>query len=323
MRLGPKISAFDHHVAAFYRQVKGVKGLSRGGGLQERASEQDHMRLRFIGQLCAALTLAAFLTGCGSMGSMFADGDGKLDNQPPEEIYRKANDLLERGSSAKAAALYERLDQLYPYSEEGKKAMLLAAVAYKKAGKSPEAVAAARRYLAVHPGTKDAAQAQNIIAMAYFERMSTPSRDQGETKKAIKEMETLVRRYPDSTYAAETTRRIKLAQDTLAASEMNVGRYWQNKGNYLAAVNRFKTVVTDYQQTAHVEEALMRLTECYLALGIVNEAQTAAAILGRNYPQSQWYKDAYALLQQSGSQPREDAGSWMSRSWKKVTSVAG
>ena len=184
-------------------------------------------------------------------------------------------------------------------------------------------MAAARRYLAVHPGTKDAAQAQDIVATAYFDRMSTPSRDQGETKKAIQEMEALVRRYPDSEYAGETKRRIKLAQDTLAASEMNVGRYWQKKGNYLAAVNRFKTVVTDYQQTAHVEESLMRLTECYLALGIVTEAQTAAAILGRNYPESQWYKDAYALLQQSGSQPREDSGSWMSRSWKKVTSVAG
>lgn len=281
------------------------------------------MRLRFIGRLCAALTLAAFLTGCGSTGSLFTDGDGKLDNQPPAEIYRQANELLEGGSSEKAAKLYERLDQLYPYSEEGKKAMLLAAVAYKKAGKSPEAVAAARRYLAVHPGAKGAAQAQDIIAAAYFERISTPSRDQGETKKAIQEMETLVRRYPDSKYAPETRRRIKLAQDTLAASEMNVGRYWQKKGNYLAAVNRFKAVVTDYQQTAHVEEALMRLTECYLALGIVNEAQTAAAILGRNYPQSQWYKDAYALLQQSGSQPREDTDSWMSRSWKKVTSVAG
>ncbi len=281
------------------------------------------MRLRFIGQLCAALTLAAFLSGCGSMGSMFTDSDTKLDNRPPDEIYKEANELLEKGSSAKAAVLYERLDQLYPYSDEGKRAMLLAAVAYKKAGKGPEAVAAARRYLAVHPGTKDAAQAQDIIATAYFDRMSTPSRDQGETKKAIQEMEALVRRYPDSEYSVETKRRIKLAQDTLAASEMNVGRYWQKKGNYLAAVNRFKTVVTDYQQTAHVEEALMRLTECYLALGIVPEAQTAAAILGKNYPEGQWYKDAYALLQQSGSQPREDSGSWMSRSWRKVTSVAG
>ena len=282
------------------------------------------MRLRLIGQLFAALTLAVFLNGCGSMGSMFSgDSDTKLDSRPPDVIYKEANEYLEKGSSEKAAVLYERLDQLYPYSEEAKKAMLLAAVAYKKAGKQPEAVAAARRYLSVHPGTLDAAQAQDIIAASYFDRMSTPNRDQGETKKAIQEMEMLVRKYPNSEYTEENKRRIKLAKDTLAASEMNVGRYWQKKGNYLAAVNRFKTVVTDYQQTGHVEEALMRLTECYLALGIVTEAQTAAAILGRNYPEGQWYKDAYALLQQSGSQPQEDSGSWMSRSWKKVTSVAG
>jgi outer membrane protein assembly factor BamD len=282
------------------------------------------MRLRLIGQLFAALALTAFLNGCGSMGSMFSgDSDTKLDSRPPDVIYQEANALLEKGSGEKAAVLYERLDQLYPYSEEAKKAMLLAAVAYKKAGKQPEAVAAARRYLAVHPGTADAAQAQDIIAASYFDRMSTPNRDQGETKKAIQEMEALIRKYPNSEYTEENRRRIKLAKDTLAASEMNVGRYWQKKGNYLAAVNRFKAVVTDYQQTGHVEEALMRLTECYLALGIVTEAQTAAAILGRNYPESQWYKDAYALLQQNGSQPQEDSGSWMSRSWKKVTSVAG
>jgi outer membrane protein assembly factor BamD len=284
------------------------------------------MKSGSIGRLCAALVLTAFVAGCGSVGSvgdMFVNSDTKLDNRPPEEINKEANDLLQNGSSEKAAALFERLDQLYPYSEEGKKAMLLAAASYKKAGKGPEAVAAARRYLAVHPGAKDAAQAQNIIAESYFERISTPGRDQSETKKAIQEMEALVRRYPDSEYAAETKRRIKLAQDTMAASEMHVGRYWEKKGNYLAAVNRFKTVVTDYQQTAHIEEALFRVTECYMALGIVTEAQTAAAILGKNYPDSQWYKDAYSLLQQGGAAPKEDSGSWVSQAWKKSMSSVG
>ena len=194
----------------------------------------------------------------------------------------------------------------------------------RRPGKLPEAVAAARRYLALHPGAKEAAQAQEIIASSYFDRMSTPNRDQGETKKAIDELETLIRRYPDSAYVEEAKRRVKLARDTLAASEMVVGRYWQKKGNYLAAVNRFKTVVSEYQQTAHVEEALMRLTECYMALGIVSEAQTAAAILGHNFPDSPWYKDAYTLLQSGGAQPHEDSGSWISQTWKKsVKSVTG
>jgi outer membrane protein assembly factor BamD len=284
------------------------------------------MKSGSIGRLCAAFVLTAFVAGCGSVGSMgdmFVSNDSKLDNRPSSEIFKEANDLLQNGSSEKAAALFERLDQLYPYSEEGKKATLYAAVAYKKAGKGPEAVAAARRYLAVHPGTKEAAQAQNIIAESYFDRISTPGRDQSETKKAVAEMETLIRRYPDSEYTAEAKRRIKLAQDTMAASEMNIGRYWEKKGNYLAAVNRFKTVVSDYQQTAHIEEALFRVTECYMALGIVNEAQTAAAILGKNYPDSQWYKDAYALLQQGGAAPKEDSGSWVSQAWKKSISSVG
>ncbi len=283
------------------------------------------MKLQCAGRIAVAALLAAFLAGCSSMGSLFGNDDpGKLDTRPPEELYKDANEKLDKGSSVKAAETFEKIDQLYPYSEEAKKATLMAAVAYQKAGKGPEAVAAARRYLQLHPGAKEAAQAQEIIASSYFERISLPTRDQGETKKALTEMETLLRRYPDSSYAEDAKRRIKLARDTLAAAEMNVGRYWQKKGNYLAAVNRFKTVVTDYQQTTHVEEALMRLTECYMALGIVNEAQTAAAVLGHNFPDSQWYKDAYALLQSGGAAPREDTGSWISHAWKKtVSSVTG
>ncbi|MBJ7535737.1 outer membrane protein assembly factor BamD [Rhodomicrobium vannielii ATCC 17100] len=287
------------------------------------------MGLRSIGQTLAAVilatTLSSSLGGCGSMGSMFSSSDStQLDQRPPDQIYKEADDLLGQGKNNKAAELFERIDQLYPYSEEAKKSTLMAAYAYQKAGKGPEAVAAARRFLALHPGSKEAALAQEIIASSYFERISGPTRDQGETKKAIAELETLISRYPDSRYSEDAKRRIKLARDTLAASEMNVGRYWQKKGNYLGAVNRFKTVVTEYQQTTHVEEALMRLTECYMALGIVNEAQTAAAVLGHNFPDSPWYKDAYALLQSGGTAPREDSGSWISHAWKRtVGSVAG
>ncbi len=283
------------------------------------------MRLRFGRQTAAAIILAACLAGCSSMGSLFGNSDpGALDTRPPDVMYKDAEEKLANGSSTKAAEIFERIDQLYPYSEESKKATLMAAVSYQKAGKGSEAVAAARRYLQLHPGTKEAAQAQEIIASSYFDRVSSPTRDQGETKKAIAELETLIRRYPNSEYMEEAKRRLKLSRDTLAAAEMSVGRYWQKKGNYLAAVNRFKTVVSEYQQTTHVEEALMRLTECYMALGIVNEAQTAAAVLGTNFPDSPWYKDAYALLQSGGTAPREDSGSWISQTWKKtISSVAG
>lgn len=286
------------------------------------------MIVRSIGRSALAMAVVVCLSGCGSLGSIF-EGETKVDNRPPDVMYKEGQTLMEKGSNSKAAEVFERIDQLYPYSDEARRAMLQAAIAYQKAGKSPEAVAAARRYLQLHPGTKEAAIAQEVIATAYYDRISKPSRDQTETKQAIKEMETLVRRYPDSEFADEARRRIKLARDTLAASEMYVGRYWQKKGNYLAAINRFKTVVTDYQQTAHVEEALMRLTECYLALGITNEAQTAAAVLGHNFPNSQWYQDAYALLQDKGAvpqgaAPQENSGSWISQAWKKtVLGVTG
>ncbi len=283
------------------------------------------MRLRFVGQTAGAIILAALLAGCGTVGGWFGNDDaGKLDTRPPDVMLKEASENMDKGSNNKAAETFERIDQLYPYSEEAKKATLMAAMAYQKAGKGPEAVAAARRFLALHPGAKEAALAQEIIASSYFERISAPTKDQSETKKAIAELETLIRRYPDSSYVEEAKRRVKLARDTLAAAEMTVGRYWQKKGNQLAAINRFRAVVTEYQQTSHVEEALMRLTKSYMALGIVSEAQTAAAVLGHNFPDSPWYKDAYALLQSGGAAPREDSGSWISHAWKKtVGSVTG
>ncbi len=282
------------------------------------------MRARFISGPILATLLSATLVGCGSMGSLFTVEEKKLDSRPPNVIFAEADGLMAKGSYTKAAELFEQVDQLYPYAPEAKKSMLMAAYAYKRAGKLPEAVAAARRYLALHPGTKEAALAQEIVAASYDDRRNPVTRDQTDTKKAMAEFETLIRRYPDSRYADDAKKKLKLSRDSLAASEMNVGRYYQKKGNFLAAVNRFKTVVSDYQTTTHVEEALMRLTECYLSLGVVSEAQTAAAILGHNFPDSPWYKDAYALLQEGGSVPSEDQGSWISRTWKKtVGSVAG
>lgn len=194
--------------------------------------------------------------------------------------------------------------------------MVLAAFAYYKGGKLPEAVASARRYTTLHPGTKEAALAHHIIAQSHFDEMRGPNRDQGETRKALAELKTLKTRYPNSPYAKDADNKIRITEDTLAAAEMEVGRYYLKKKQYVAAINRFKTVVAEYQTTAHVEESLMRLTEAYMALGITNEAQNAAAVLGHNFPDSRWYKDAYALLQSGGLAPREDGGSWIAKTWK-------
>lgn len=277
------------------------------------------MTLRNLARMAALLLLSTQLSACA--GSFFGGGDDgpSVETQPADVLYKDANAQLEKGSYSKAAEKFEEVDRQHPYSKEARESILMSAVAYQQAGKGPEAVAAARRYLTLHPGTKEAALAQHIIASSYYERINDATRDQGDTKKALVELETLVNRYPDSRYTEDAKKRIRLARDVLAAAEMNVGRWYQARANYLAAINRFKVVVTEYQTTAHVEEALMRLTECYYALGVVNEAQTAAAVLGHNFPNSKWYKDSYALLASKGLEPREDTGSWLSRQVRKIT----
>ena len=279
------------------------------------------MNVRLLFQAAALAFAASALTGCAG-GSLFGGGDEgpTVETKPADVLYKEANAEFEEEDWTNAAKKFEEVDRQHPYSKEARDATLMAAYAYKQSGKLPEAVDAARRYLTLYPGTKEAALAQHIIASAYYERVNDATRDQSDTKKALVELETLVNRYPDSRYVEEAKKRIRLSRDVLAASEMNVGRWYQKKAQYLAAINRFRTVVSEYPNTAHVEEALMRLTETYYALGIVNEAQTAAAVLGHNFPNSKWYKDAYALLKSKGLEPREDSGSWISRQWQALTS---
>jgi outer membrane protein assembly factor BamD len=152
--------------------------------------------------------------------------------------------------------------------------------------------------------------------------MKTSERDQTATRKALEQLRILKSRYPDSTYARDADNRIRIAEDNLAASEMEVGRFYQKDKNFIAAINRFKTVVSDYQTTAHVEEALMRLTECYMALGVVNEAQTAVAVLGHNFPESKWYRNAHALLKSEGLAPAVNSESWITKAWKSVPKLS-
>jgi outer membrane protein assembly factor BamD len=255
------------------------------------------------------------LSGCGG-----AAGDqlSALNTDSPEKMYAEADALMSKGSFEDAAKKFEDLDRSHPYAPEARRSIVLAAFAYYKAGKMPEAIASAERYATMHPGTKDAPLAHHIIASAYFDDIKTPNRDQAPTRKALEQLKILKQRYPDSQYAQNADNRIRIAEDNLAASEMEVGRYYLQKKNHVAAINRFKTVVSDYQTTRHVEEALYRLTACYLTLGIKNEAQTAAAVLGHNFPNSKWYKDAYAMLQSDGLTPSADSDSWMSKAWKAV-----
>jgi outer membrane protein assembly factor BamD len=261
-----------------------------------------------------AILAAGVLAGCGSLFG--GDKPDLVNNDPPDVIYGQADKLIDKGKYEDAAREYEEVDINHPYSQEARRAIVMAAYAYYKAGKYDDAVSAADRYLTLHPGTKESDLAQDIIGMSYYDQILDPKRDQTYARRSLAAYQTLLQRYPNSRYAPEAANRVRVLQDLIAASEMEVGRYYLRHNNYLAAINRFRTVVTDYQTTEQVEEALMRLTEAYMALGIVNEAQTAAAVLGHNFPNSKWYQHAYSLLGKQGLEPQQHEGSWITKMWK-------
>jgi outer membrane protein assembly factor BamD len=272
-------------------------------------------RASILGRALSCLLAAGLLAGCASTN----DAAKVLNPDPPDKMYARADALLNGGNYSEAARKFEDLDRDHPYSPEARRAIVMAAYAYYKGGKYAEAIASARRYTTLHPGTKDAALAHHIIASANFDDIRDPSRDQTATRKALAELKTLVQRYPDSPYGRLAVNRIRLAEDALAASEMSIGRYYQQRNNQVGAINRYKVVITEYQTTPHVEEALYRLVETNMVLGIVPEAQTAAAVLGHNYPNSDWYGRAFALLKSGGVSPQINQGTWLSNAIKAIT----
>lgn len=260
----------------------------------------------------ASLALALVVAGCATKDDV---DDLALDDTPAEVMFNEALALRASGDISGAAKKFYELDRVYPYSEFARKSLINIAYLNFKMGKYPEAVAAAERFTTLYPGNKDSAYALFIIGESYFRQIPDVGRDQAVTAKALDAMREVVQRYPDSEYTKQARQRIRATEDQLAGKEMEVGRYYLARKNYLASINRFKVVVTNYQTTRHVEEALYRLTESYYALGVTNEAQTAAAVLGHNFPQSQWYQDAYSLLKKGGLEPRENKGSWLSRAF--------
>jgi outer membrane protein assembly factor BamD len=270
---------------------------------------------RSRGALMRLLSLAALvitLTAC----SMF-DKDAIAPDEPADKLYNEGLYLLNNKKDPKTAAKkFEEVDRQHPYSEWARKSLIMSAYAYYESAQYDDCINSARRYVTLHPGSPDAAYAQFLIGSSYFDQMPDISRDQGRTEKAVEALDEVVRRYPTSEYAVAAKRKIEVARDQLAGKEMDVGRWQLERREFTGAINRFKVVVTRYQRTRHVEEALLRLTEAYMALGIVDEAQTSAAVLGHNFPDSRWYKDAYALMQARGLQPNENKGSWISQAFK-------
>ena len=262
--------------------------------------------------------LAGSLGACSGLNFF-----GNSNDQPPDEaadrLYNEGLYYLNvKHEPKEAAKKFEEVDRQHPYSEWARKSLLMTSYAYYQSGSYDECVTAAQRYITLHPGNADAAYAQYLIGASYFDEIPDITRDQERTEKALSALEEVIRKYPTSEYAENAKQKIRVAQDQVAGKEMEIGRYYLNHKDYTGAINRFKVVVTKYQTTRHVEEALMRLTEAYLALGIVDEAQTAAAVLGHNFPDSVWYKHAYTLVKTGGAEPSENQGSWISKAFKKV-----
>ena len=271
-------------------------------------------------RLCAA---AAFLVLAGCGGEKDINLDTYVDNlEPADQLYNQGLANLEKGRVVEASRKFDAVDRQHPYSEFARKSIVLGAFANYRQGRYPEAISAAKRYVTLYPTDKEAAYAQYIIGLSYFRQIPDVTRDQADSRRTVAAMTELVERYPDSEYVEDAKTKIRFARDQIAGKEMQVGRYYLERREYLASIKRFRNVIEQFSNTRHTEEALARLTEAYFAMGLATEAQTAAAVLGQNFPDSPWYKDSYKLLQSGGLQPRENAGSWISNAAKAITGGA-
>ncbi len=259
-----------------------------------------------------ALSLAFGLAACGSSEPKV------MPDRPAEDMFNEAMGLMDQDAPADAVKLFDEVDRQHPYSVWATKAQLLNAYAYYEMNRYDEAIAALDRFISLHPGSKDIAYAYYLKALSFYERIPDITRDQSLTNRALNALQEVVRRFPDSKYARDARLKIDLAYDNLAGKEMEVGRYYQKRNQPQAAITRYRRVVELYQTTSHVPEALHRLTECYLEVGLTQEAQTAAAVLGHNFPGSEWYQDSYQLMTGAQLAPVENKSSWMSRTWNLV-----
>ena len=269
------------------------------------------------------MAVALSLAGCSSFDNLNPFGSEKYSTRaiketPAEDIYNQGLARLQKRDSEAAARSFTELDRQYPYSDWSKKGLMMTTYAQYQGGQYDEAVQSANRYVNLYPSSTDTPYAYYLAGMSYYNQIPDISRDQERAEKALKLFQTVVDKYPKSEYAEDARFKIQVTADQLAGKDMSVGRYYLARKSYTAAINRFRNVLAKYQTTRHTEEALERLTEAYLGLGIDGEAQTAAAVLGHNFPDSQWYKDAYSQLKGEGLDPKEDQSSWISKIFRKV-----
>ena len=271
--------------------------------------------------LMAVLLSVSVTAGCSrlGLGGGSSEAPKNLESFSAEEIYKRGEYELENSGKPEDAVFYfAEIERLYPYSEWAKRALIMQAFGYHRAKNYEEARAAAQRFIDTYPGDEDAAYAKYLLALSYYDQIDDVGRDQGLTFQALQALRDVIEEYPESEYARSSILKFDLAFDHLAAKEMEIGRYYLKQGHYTASINRFRVVVEEFQTTTHTPEALMRLVEAYLALGLTDEAQTAGAILGHNFQSSPFYEDAYSQLRGRGLSATPQGNSWLTNIYRQV-----
>ena len=270
---------------------------------------------RKIASLAVTGALVLALTACSDR----VRSDEPLDSYSAEEIFQRGEYILETGPRPEESLRYFReIERIYPYTDWARRSIVMQAYAHHLNRDYDEARGSAQRFLDQYPGDPDAAWAAYIVALTYYDQIEDVGRDQGLTFQALRHLRYVIEEYPNTEYARSAVLKFDLAYDRLAAKEMEIGRYYLARGNYAAGVNRFRAVVEQYQTTTHTPEALHRLVESYLALGLRSEAQTAGAILGHNFRSSPFYEDSYALLTRAGLTDDADGESWLSEIYRRT-----
>lgn len=274
-------------------------------------------RSKFLASVVAVVLAGGIVSGCsGSRDGVLRQN---LDQFTAEEIYKRGEFELENTRRPADAVFYfSEIERLYPYSEWARRALIMQAYGHHKARNYEEARGAAQRFLDTYPGDEEAAYAQYLLALSYYDQIDDVGRDQGLTFQALRSLRTVIEEYPDSEYARSAILKFDLAFDHLAAKEMEIGRYYLKRGHHTAAINRFRVVVEEFQTTTMTPEALMRLVEAYLALGLLDEAQTAGAILGHNFQSSPFYEDAFRQLRGRGLSAEMRGESWLTNIYRQT-----
>lgn len=262
-----------------------------------------------IKTLIPLLAVSLFLGAC----SIFDEEKPVYVEKPVDELYNRGVDQMGSRKFADAALTFEEVERQHPYSVWATKSQIMAAYGYYKSNNYDEAIAALERFIQLHPTHKDVGYAYYLKGLTYYEQISDVTRDQLMTTLALESLNEVLTRFPDSKFARDAKFKMELTYDHLAGKEMEIGRYYHNQHQYLAAINRFRTVVDKYQTTTHVPEALHRLTEAYLALGLKDEARKTASVLGHNFPGSEWYMDSYEMLTGENVRPQAEEKSWYDR----------